>query len=426
LMEKPGRGAEGHVILLVDDEANVLTALFRLLRKENYRILTASSGEQGLKVLKKMGVQLVITDQKMPEMSGIELLRLVSKEFPEIIRIMLTGYSDLKLAEEAINKGEVYRFLTKPWSDEDLKAAIRQGLERYDLERKNKELLELTSRQNEELKELNQNLEQLVEERTRKLKESQEQLIQSEKMAALGLLIGGVAHEINNPLTGIIGLTQLLLNQGRPDTPTYQDLKEIETSALKCKSIVEGLLSFSRQQGKEDQGKEDRKNHNINQVIKSTLSIFENQASLNEIKVMSELSPDLPPVSINFNQIQQVLLNLITNACQAMTGGGELRIVTRYQLPDGGQNKKPGTQDLVEIVVSDTGQGISPENLGKIFDPFFTTKEEGKGTGLGLAVSYGIIQDHKGSIRAESEPGRGTSFTISLPASRKSPENRLD
>ncbi len=450
MMEKPERGAEGHVILLVDDEENILTALLRLLRKENYRILTALSGEQGLKLLKETEVQLVVSDQRMPGMSGIELLRAIRKESPDTIRIMLTGYSDLKVAEEAINKGEVYRFLTKPWNDEDLKAAIRQGLECYDLEEKNKELLELTRRLNEELKELNQNLEQLVEEKTRKLKESQEQLIQSEKMAALGLLVGGVAHEINNPLAGILGLTQLLLKEGRPDPSIYQDLKDIEALALKCKSIVEGLLSFSRQQSTEA-----RKEWEIGQVIKRTLSIFEHQASLQGVKIIPELSSDLPSVSINFNQIQQVLLNLLTNACQAMPEGGELKIATRCQMSDGRYNKTPKTKNLgvrgkvaknshessdscpperakgsqsnfVEIIVSDTGQGIPPENLGKIFDPFFTTKEEGEGIGLGLAVSYGIIQEHNGSIRAESEPGKGTSFTISLPASRESPEKRLD
>ncbi len=186
-MEKPGRVTEGHAVLLVDDEENVLNALIRLRRKENYRILTTPCGEEGLKILRETKVQLVVTDQRMAGMSGIELLLAIRKESPDTIRIMLTGHADPKMAEEAINNGEVYRFLTKPWNDEDLKAAIRQGLKYYDLVEKNKELMELTRRQNQKLKELTHNLERLVEERTRKLKELQKQLVQSEKMAALGL-----------------------------------------------------------------------------------------------------------------------------------------------------------------------------------------------------------------------------------------------
>lgn len=250
-MEKPGRGTEGYAVLLVDDEEDVLNAMIRLLRKENCRILTALSGEEGLEILRETKVHLVVTDQRMPGMSGIELLRAIRKESPDTIRIMLTGHADLRVVEEAINNGEVYRFLIKPWNDEDLKAAIRQGLEYYDLVEKNKELMELTQRQNQKLKELTQNLERLVEERTRKLKESQRQLVQSEKMAARGLQINGVAHKLSDPLAGILGLTQLLLKESKPDAPIYQDLEEIEALALKCKGIVERLRGSSHQPSRE-------------------------------------------------------------------------------------------------------------------------------------------------------------------------------
>jgi YesN/AraC family two-component response regulator len=158
-----------HTILCVDDEENILRSLQRLLRKENYRILTASSGEEGLKVLKENDVQLVISDQRMPEMSGTEFLAALKTNYPDVLRIILSGYTDVDSITESINQGHIYKFLLKPWNDQNLKLEIKQALEQYDLIQANKKLDEKVIRQNNELKEINENLEKLVQERTKTL-----------------------------------------------------------------------------------------------------------------------------------------------------------------------------------------------------------------------------------------------------------------
>jgi response regulator RpfG family c-di-GMP phosphodiesterase len=158
-----------HTVLCVDDEKNILGSLKRLLRKEDYRILTASSGEEGLKVLEENDVQMVISDQRMPEMSGTEFLAALKTKYPDVIRIILSGYTDVDSITESINRGHIYKFLLKPWNDQNLKLEIKQALEQYDLIQANKKLDEKVMKQNNELKEINENLEKLVQERTKTL-----------------------------------------------------------------------------------------------------------------------------------------------------------------------------------------------------------------------------------------------------------------
>ncbi len=272
----------------------------------------------------------------------------------------------------------------------------------------------------EEIKELNAGLEQKVEERTRALKQAQAQLVQSGKLAAIGELGAGVAHELNNPVGGILGYAQYL--QEKINKPGFQgeDFKAckkylgyIEKEAERCKTIVENLLKFSRR------SPEKFEPLNINQVLEDTLAITAHQLMIKKIKLKKELAPHLNPVEGNANQLQQVFINLILNAQQAMAEGGELTIATRLKVKSQKLEVKdekclPET-NFVEIVFRDTGCGIPPENLDKIFDPFFTTKMDWRGTGLGLSVSYEIVQHHKGRIEVESEVGKGTTFTISLP-----------
>ncbi len=159
-----------HTVLCVDDEKNILQSLKRLLRKEDYRLLTASSGEEGLKVLEENDVHMVISDQRMPEMSGTEFLSAIKTQYPDVLRIILSGYTDVDSITESINKGHIYKFLLKPWNDQNLKLEIKQALEQYDLIQANKKLDKKVIEQNNELKEINENLEKLVQERTKTLK----------------------------------------------------------------------------------------------------------------------------------------------------------------------------------------------------------------------------------------------------------------
>jgi PAS domain S-box-containing protein len=253
-----------------------------------------------------------------------------------------------------------------------------------------------------------------LEEANRELKEAQGQLIQSAKMAAVGQLGAGVAHELNNPLGGILGYAQFMLEKlNRPEfslddfKASSKHIESIEREATRCKKIVENLLKFSRRPVVVKPEPLD-----IAQAIEETLSIIGHQLKLKNVNVISDIKPDLAKIVGITNQLQQVFANLILNSQQAMPEGGELRITARNLLDE--KTKQP---TKIEIELADTGCGIPEENLKHIFEPFFTTKQSQKGTGLGLAVSYQIIQDHKGSIDLKSQVNKGTTVTIILPAS---------
>ncbi len=251
------------------------------------------------------------------------------------------------------------------------------------------------------------NLEQVLEElekANKELKQTQNQLVQSGKMVAIGELGAGVAHELNNPLTGILGYAQYLIEKTKKADFNTDDFKAcvrqieyIEKEAQRCKNIVQNLLKFSR------------KSHDrfepldVNGVLEDTLGLVGHQLTMNDIRLLKELEPNLKEINGNGNQLQQVFTNIILNAHQAMSNGGELRIATR------------NTNKGIEMEFTDTGCGIPKKNLNKVFDPFFTTKKDWKGTGLGLSISYKIIQDHKGSIGVQSEVGKGATFIITLP-----------
>jgi two-component system NtrC family sensor kinase len=233
----------------------------------------------------------------------------------------------------------------------------------------------------------------------KKLQETHVQLVSSEKMASLGKLAAGIAHEINNPLGGILIYSSLMM-EDLPETDSRRaDLVRIVQEAGRCKEIVKSLLEFARQTEPKMEPTD------VNRAITDGLFFLVNQALFHNIHIVKKLDAFLPFVRGNASQLKQVFMNIIVNAAEAMRGGGTLTITT-FSAPD---------QKTVFVEFDDTGEGIPPENLTRIFDPFFTTKEVGKGTGLGLATSYGIVEDHGGKISVESQAGEGTTFTIELP-----------
>jgi len=239
-----------------------------------------------------------------------------------------------------------------------------------------------------------------LKERDERLKEfTRKKFMESERLALVGQLAANVAHELNNPLQGIVTYSHLLLEKDSTDEPTNQNIRKIVVQANRCRDIIRGLLDFSRQR------KPDKTLSDINSILNEGISLVENQALFHNVKIVLNLDESLPKVVIDPSQIVRVFINLIVNAAEAMDGNGRLTISSRLD------NEKK----CVEIEVSDTGPGISEENIDKIFDPFFTTKETGHGVGLGLAISYGIIKEHKGSLSVESEIGKGTTFTVRLP-----------
>ena len=227
----------------------------------------------------------------------------------------------------------------------------------------------------------------------------EKQLAQADKLASIGELSAGVAHEINNPLGIILGYTQLFLREEDPTSEKYADFKTIEKHVRGCKTIVEDLLSFARTSPPE------RGTTDIHMIIEDVIEFILHHSGIEKIDIQKRFDPDIVPLVLDETKIKQVIMNLLMNALHAIGETGTIRITTQL-------NKE---MKVVRICIRDTGQGIKKKDLSRIFDPFFTTKRTGEGTGLGLSVSYGIIKSHGGDISVESAPGKGSEFTVSLP-----------
>ena len=250
---------------------------------------------------------------------------------------------------------------------------------------------------------------------TQKLSEARMQLFQSDKMASLGRLAAGVAHEINNPLTGILTYSSYLMKRSKQNPEMQRDLAVIVKETKRSRDIVKGLLDFARQSIPKKHAAD------VSEIIHHVVDVVKNQLNISRIKLVKDLGEHLPEVVVDENQIQQVLTNLIVNAADAIgkesgtiTISASLSESAAHGASRAGGNNGPAESDFVIIKVSDTGSGIAEANLSKIFDPFYTTKGHG-GTGLGLAVVRGIIENHNGTISVESKVGKGTTFTVRLP-----------
>ncbi|MBI5591998.1 MAG: PAS domain S-box protein [Deltaproteobacteria bacterium] len=233
----------------------------------------------------------------------------------------------------------------------------------------------------------------------------EQQLLQADKLASLGQLSAGVAHEINNPLGLILGYTQLMLREEPESSQKYEDLKTIEKHTRNCKTIVEALLNFAR--------KTETKKVlvDVNCAIEQVITVIRHQFELSGIVVNTRYDPDLPQVLGDTEKLKQVVMNLVMNARQSISKAGKIIVSTRYD----------SISHKITIAVEDTGSGIPPHVLTRIFDPFFTTKPTGQGTGLGLSVSYGIVKEHGGEIMVDSEPEKGSLFSVTLPAVIQAP-----
>ena len=255
--------------------------------------------------------------------------------------------------------------------------------------------------------EITRRLEQMVEDRTREVKETHEKLLHQDKMSSLGKLSASVVHEINNPIAGILNLIMLMQRIMGEDTLGQKEIEQfqhylslMETETRRTSRIVSNLLAFSRQ------SKMEPKRLNLNRLIEQTLFLNSNLLKMDGVKVETKLAADLPDLRGSEDQLQQVFMNLVSNASEAMAAdGGVLSIETKHLL----------REDRLQVNFKDTGCGIPEENIAKLFEPFFTTKKKGKGVGLGLSVAYGIIQEHEGSIYVKSKVGHGTTFQVKLP-----------
>jgi two-component system NtrC family sensor kinase len=404
-------------ILIVDDE-EAIRNLFALALSERYECATAADTPEALRLLAAQQFALVISDVQMPGLSGVELLRKIVSDFPDTAVIMVSGIDRSQRVIDALRIG-AFDYLLKPCDLDVLQLRVEQALERRTLLQDGKRYKEKLEIHNAELSA-----------QRAKLTSLQAQLMQSEKMASLGQLAGGVAHELNNPAGFIYsnmesldksaaGLTRLLSVYDRaslsPELTSqanaikqeirYEEvlpelssiIADCQEGARRIRDIVMNLRTFSRHDEAE------ATQVDIHASIDSTIRILSQYYNSDHIALKREYAP-LPVINCFAGQLNQVWMNLLMNAAQAIGGGpGEVRIET-------GVNDK-----MVFVKISDTGSGIKPEDLEKIFEPFFTTKPVGVGTGLGLSISYGIITNHGGTITVASTPGKGTTFTTLIP-----------
>ncbi len=403
-------------ILIVDDE-EVIREMFAACLEERYDCVMAANFEEAIAHLDGSRFELVITDVIMPGRGGVELLREVQARHAETAVIMASGVGRSQRVLDAVRLG-AYDYLIKPVDLDTLELSVERALERRALLGNAHSHRRDLERWNEELRRSKAELERM-----------QAQIVHSEKMASLGQLAAGVAHELNNPAGFIYGNMALLreradelfrlidfydgidldpenaaraaaLKQELHYDETLADLSSIiadcyEGAARIC-DVVRNLRTFSRLDEAEFTKVD------IHEGIESTLRLLSRYYGAGRVELQRNYG-ELPPVSCYAGQLNQVWMNLLVNAAQAVGPEGRVSIETRR------------AGEGVTISISDTGCGIAPENLNKIFDPFFTTKPVGEGTGLGLSVTYGIIERHGGSISVESKNGQGTTFVVSIP-----------
>jgi two-component system NtrC family sensor kinase len=499
------------VLLIVDDDEHVRRALRRVLRRSRCRIVDVAEAQAALEILAREPVQVVISDYRMPGMSGVEFLRVVKDRWPRIQRVLLTGQADSAAIEEAVNQSEIFRFIWKPWDDAHLLITIQSAVDQFRIVEENARLQGLVEQRNGELERLNRDLDERLAARSAALvraaaewrasfdalgdplaimkaggcevsranaafaraagvqvnalaglrctdhafgalpcpsrclvprsgaaeretrfgertwvvssfpfdmegegatvvafkdvtdeREVTRRLFHAEKMSAVGQLAGGVAHEINNPLGGILAFVQLMSREDR-STEDLDSLRLIQDAALRAKRIVESLLRFSRHPLEEEKGSVP-----LAQVAEDALFLLQGQLKDGKFEVVRRYEP--VHALGNANQLQQIFVNLVVNALQAMGGAGRLTL-----------SVGPAGPGRVRLAVSDDGPGVRPEIAKRIFEPFFTTKPEGQGTGLGLSICYQIAEEHGGAIRVEPAPERGASFVVELPSFSSNP-----
>jgi two-component system NtrC family sensor kinase len=270
-----------------------------------------------------------------------------------------------------------------------------------------------------ELEEWGFTLERKVKEATRELHLAQAEAARGEKLASVGLLAAGIAHELNNPLTGVLTFSTLVRKQFPDGSPQAEDLDLVIQETRRCAGIIRRLLDFAREKAPE-------KNYaDLNQLIEKTVQLVSQSAQAADIEINMDLDPALPAVWMDDSLVEQVIMNMLVNARHSIQGGGRITIRTRLLEEHSRDAASKMADAKVEITIADTGCGIAPENLQKIFDPFFTTKGVGKGTGLGLSVSHGTIEAHGGTIEVESTVGEGTEFRIYLPLQGSPGEARV-
>lgn len=394
-------------VLVVDDAVSTVRMLTHMLRNQGYEVRPAYSGQEGLDLAAAERPDAILLDIMMPGMDGLDVCRRLKADTQlAIIPVILVTAKDMD--EDVVHGLDAGAddYVTKPLNHRVLIARLRAAI-------RVKEGHDLLAQANENLR--SEIRERLKAEET--LRKKDEELRQSQKLEALGLLAGGVAHEFNNALQAIIGYSEAILGKLRPEDASYRYSEQILEVAGNAANIARQLLGFSRQQRLAPEYVD------ANKVV-ADLTTLVGPLLGKCIKLSLTLRAKSAIVRADAGGLQQALLNLCLNARDAMPDGGQLTISTADAGPDDASPESDGATEATSrllIGVADTGCGMPPEVVERIFDPFYTTKGVGKGTGLGLALVHGIVRQHGGTIRVASEPGNGTVFTICLPTANVSP-----
>jgi signal transduction histidine kinase len=381
-----------HTILVVDDEPDVVESVQNLLRLQ-YRVLGATSAQEGIEILKQQEVHVVMTDQRMPEMTGVELLRHIRGEHPDCIRLMITGYADIRAVVDAINQGNVYRYITKPWDPEELVAIIRQAVEHYELLAGRKRLLAELQVKNQELEKANSRLRQ------------------ADELKAAFIKVA--SHELRTPLTILLGLSDLAVQTPGVDNPLKDWLLRSRKAAKRLQDLMDQVMKML-QAGRYERPLE-RRPVDLAQLLKEAAEEVRPFVELRRQRLVQDLPADLGRIHVESGKIRDSIGHLLLNAIKFTPDEGKIGLAAR-RTPDGGAT----------ITVSDSGIGIDARSLPRVFEPFFTSFDVSRhssgqfefcrrGLGLGLSVVDAFVKQHGGKIEVQSAPDQGSTFTITLP-----------
>lgn len=374
-----------HCLLVVDDEAEVVNSLQDLLRFD-YRVLGACRASEGLKLVQNEEVHIVMSDQRMPEMSGIEFLQQLRDLHPDIVRLLFTGYADIKAVIDAINQGSVFRYITKPWDVDELLTVLRQAGERYDMVQERKSLLA-------------------------ELQEKNRQLVAANALKEAFIKVA--SHELRTPLTIIMGLTELAQLTPGADEQHQRWLDDIHKGSMRLSRLIDQMIKLLMA------GRFERP---LNRVEASLADLMRQAAgdvaafvARRKQTLEVDAPADLGVVAVEPDKLRDSMAHLLLNAVKFTPDGGRISLSGR-SFPDGG----------VEIRVSDTGIGLDKQSLSRLFEPFFTGFDvsrhssgvfefDRRGLGLGLSLVKAFVEMHGGRVSAQSEQGKGSTFVITLP-----------
>lgn len=380
-----------HTVLVVDDEGDVVASVKDLLRLD-YKVLGATNAAEGLHLMDEQPVHVVMTDQRMPGITGVELLEQVRAKHPDAMRLMFTGYADIRAVVEAINRGNVYRYITKPWDPDELMAIIHEACGRYDLIAERRQLILELGTKNEELVRANAELQ-----RSDQLKSA---------------FIRVASHELRTPLTILMGLADLASRQGNATEPLASWIKRMHSAGKRLQYLIDQIVAMLSAQHFE-RGLETRPTE-VGKLIQTAMEDVRPFAEVRRQTLNVEPPAEAIIIEVDDDKIRDSVNHLLLNAIKFTPDGGTITVGAQREANE------------VLIRVSDTGVGIEPGALARVFDRFFTEFDVShhssghfeygkKGLGLGLSVVKAFIEMHGGTVEAESEIGKGTTFTIRLP-----------